>query len=116
MLQINQVNNDNNNISNHLGRDLGRWLRQKIYPLIEEKTLHAYNYYLHYEKYNYARSYLQTDENNFPGIHRSLLALVISDLDRSSSDYERYKVTIYTRHFNEFIDRRNSANQDCYYQ
>ncbi|CAJ0631942.1 6991_t:CDS:1 [Entrophospora sp. SA101] len=133
MPQINQVNNGNNNISNHLRRDLGRWLRQRIYPLAEEKTLDAYNYYLHLinnhnnnEKYNYvshhqflvyvARSCLQTDENSFPDIHRSLLALVVSDLNRSSSDYERYKVTIYTRRFNEFIDRRNSANQDCYNQ
>ncbi|CAJ0889115.1 5632_t:CDS:2 [Entrophospora sp. SA101] len=73
MLQINQVNNDNNNISNHLGRDLGRWLRQKIYPLIEEKTLHAYNYYLHYEKYNYAsNSIFHQKPVKFPDLENTM--------------------------------------------
>ncbi|CAH1759227.1 4187_t:CDS:1 [Entrophospora sp. SA101] len=122
-------------MENNHRRAIGQWLKDKIFPLKEDKVSDAYYYYLslpinrnnsrelykdvdrHQFLLYLARYYLNTIQHNFTyDIPRSLLSAVIGNLYRSASDSEKYKADMYCKRFNEFIADANKANQNYYYQ
>ncbi|CAH1763717.1 8621_t:CDS:1 [Entrophospora sp. SA101] len=116
--------------TDNIRRDLGKWLKSKMFPLTEEKIEDTYFYYQilcnhdnrndPQEPYKHIKTPVQyllnfgeylLKESEFEGVPSKVLCFVVDDLVRSASESELLKAKIYCDRFNKLIDQANSANK-----
>nr|CAG8514717.1 15348_t:CDS:1 [Entrophospora candida] len=114
--------------TDNIRRNLGKWLKSKMFPLAEENIDDTCFYYQilcnnrndPQELYQHIKTpvqYLLTfgeyllKGSEFEGVPSEVLRFVVDDLVRSASVNDLLKAKMYRDRFNKLIDKANSANK-----